>query len=118
MIKEDQLDRGTGMIEINNFMDECISVKQAILVGFREKISGFDDYELDEGYPLYAQTQQFMYETAQRQARHDRKQQDRKQQEDEDFPTLGGGSGGRPKGNGRGGNNLQSHSIYNVDNTP
>ncbi len=93
MIKEDQLDRGIGTIEINNFMDECISVKQAILVGFREKISGFDDYELDEGYPLYAQTQQYMYEIAQRQAQA---RQDRKQQEDEDFPTLGGGSGGRP----------------------
>jgi hypothetical protein len=42
MIKEDQKDRGFGMIEINNFVDECNSVKQTLLVGFREELSSFD----------------------------------------------------------------------------
>jgi hypothetical protein len=106
MIKEDQRDRGIGVIEINNFVDECNSVKQTLLVGFREELSSFDEYEFDESYPLYAQTQQFIYETTQRQARQDRKQQ-------EDFPTLGAGTGGS-KGNGKGGNNLQSQNQKNI----
>jgi hypothetical protein len=44
MIKEDQKVRGMGIYEINNFVDECNSVKQTLLVGFREELSSFDDF--------------------------------------------------------------------------
>jgi hypothetical protein len=83
MIKEDQRDRGIGMLEINNFVDECNSVKQTLLVGFREELSSFDDFDFDESYPLYAQTQEFILDTTLKRARQEKKQE-------EDFPTLGG----------------------------
>lgn len=47
MIKEDQRDRGFGMLEINSFVDECRSIEQTLLVGFREELSSFDDFEFD-----------------------------------------------------------------------
>lgn len=82
MIKEDQRDRGIGMLEINNFVDECNEVKQTLLVGFREELSSFDDFDFDETYPLYAQTQEFILDTTLKRARQEKKQE-------EDFPTLG-----------------------------
>ena len=57
-------------------------MKQTLLVGFREELSSFDEFEFDESYPLYAQTQQFIYETAIRDACREKKKE-------EDFPTLG-----------------------------
>ena len=44
MIKEDQKDRGMGVLEINSFVDECNSIKQTLLVGFKEELSNFDDF--------------------------------------------------------------------------
>ena len=35
MIKEDQKEQGVGIMEINSFVDECKSIKQTLLVGFR-----------------------------------------------------------------------------------
>lgn len=70
MIKEDQKDRGMGMLEINSFVDECNSIKQTLLVGFKEELSNFDDfYEFDESYPLVAQTQEFLWAINKKQAK-------------------------------------------------
>ena len=44
MIQFDQKRQGVGMLEINSFVDECNSVKQALLVGFREEFSNDDDF--------------------------------------------------------------------------
>ena len=54
MVKEDQKEKGVGMLEINSFVDQCNSISQTLLVGFREEISNFDDFEFDVNSPLYA----------------------------------------------------------------
>lgn len=70
MIKEDQKDRGMGVLEINSFVDECNSIKQTLLVGFKEELSNFDDfYEFDESYPLVTQTQEFLWAINKKQAK-------------------------------------------------
>jgi hypothetical protein len=35
------------MLEINSFVDECNIIKQTLIVGFREELSNFDDFEFD-----------------------------------------------------------------------
>ena len=45
------------MLEINSLVDECHTIKQTLLIGFREELSNFDDFEFDQASPLYAQTQ-------------------------------------------------------------
>lgn len=60
MIKEDQRDRGMGVFEINNFVDECNSIKQLLLVGFSEELSNFEDFHFDESSLLVQQTQEFI----------------------------------------------------------
>lgn len=83
MIKEDQKDRGMGVLEINSFVDECNSIKQTLLVGFKEELSNFDDfYQFDESYPLVAQTQEFLWAINKKQAKEEKKKE-------EDFPLLG-----------------------------
>lgn len=57
MVKEDQKEKGVGMLEINSFVDECNIIKQTLIVGFREELSNFDDFEFDESSQLYAQIQ-------------------------------------------------------------
>jgi hypothetical protein len=47
-------------MEINSFVDECNLVKQTLLVGFREELSNFDDFEIDSTSQLYAQIQEFI----------------------------------------------------------
>ena len=70
------------MLEINNFVDECNSIKKTLLVGFREELSNFDDFEFDSTSPLYAQIQEFVEEIINRQVQQER-------QQDQDFPSLG-----------------------------
>lgn len=60
MIQEDQKEKGVGMIEINDFVEECNVIKQTLLVGFREELSNFDDFEFDETSPLYSLLQEFI----------------------------------------------------------
>ena len=84
MIKEDQREQGVGIMDINSFVDECNSIKQTLLVGFREELSNFDDFEIDSTSQLYAGIQEFVEEIITKQIKQERKME-------EDFPTLGFG---------------------------
>lgn len=57
MIKEDQKEQGVGIMDINSFVDECNSVKQTLLIGFKEELSNFDDFDIDSSSLLYAKIQ-------------------------------------------------------------
>ncbi len=81
MVKEDQKEKGVGMLEINSFVDQCNSISQTLLVGFREEISNFDDFEFDVNSPLYAEIQKFVEDIIIRQVAEQKRQQ-------EDFPSL------------------------------
>ena len=86
MIQDDQKNQGIGMLEINSFVDECNSVKQALLVGFREEFSNEEEFA-DERYPLYTQTQEFLEAKIKKVAKEEK-------QREADFPTLGSENSG------------------------
>lgn len=81
MIKEDQSEHGVPMMDINSFVDECQLIKQTLLVGFKEELSNFDDFEIDYTSHLYFQIQSFMANIIKKQVEQEKRQ-------DEDFPNL------------------------------
>ena len=62
MIKSDQKEKGVGIMDIDSFVEECNGIKQTLLIGFREELSNFDDFEIDSNSSLYTQIQQFVEE--------------------------------------------------------
>ena len=86
MIKEDQKEQGVGIMEINSFVDECKSIKQTLLVGFREQLSNFDDFDIDSRSDLYEKIQQFVEDIILKQIKQEKKME-------EDYPSLDGGYG-------------------------
>ena len=65
---------------------DLVSVKQTLLVGFREQLSNFDDFDIDSTSPLYARIQEFVESIITKQIKQEQKM-------DEDFPSLDNGRG-------------------------
>ena len=60
-------------MEINDFVDSCVSIKSMMMEGH--------ELYIDENDPIFRETEDFMYEVIQKNARLEKKRQ-------EDFPTL------------------------------
>lgn len=73
-------------MEINSFVDQCKSIKQTLLVGFREQLSNFDDFDIDSRSDLYEKIQQFVEDIILKQIKQEKKME-------EDYPSLDGGYG-------------------------
>ena len=60
IIQEEQKNKGVGLVEINEFVDSCVSIKSMMMEGH--------ELYVDENDPIFHKTEEFMYEVIQKNA--------------------------------------------------